>query len=180
MLVAVAAAGLVAGIVLAFLDAPAAPRAPAGARPPTPARAPTPPPTPTPAPTATPAPTRRPFHGVIDHGLVAYLRCDGVPQRPGPFPCPRDRALENAAWAAVDTLRGCADGPLGIGEADMRIEYAADQPPDVRVRPVRGGTLGRADAGRIVSCIGPSVAALRPTMRATRLIVSFRFALTLR
>jgi hypothetical protein len=112
----------------------------------------------------------------LEPGRVAYLRCDGVPQLPGPYPCARDEALETAVWAVLDTLPRCADAPPGLGESDIRVELVAGAPPDVKLRAPRPG-VPRLDGPAILRCAAGPLSHVTTSTRATRLVLSFRFAL---
>ncbi len=123
-------------------------------------------------------PTATPFVGArrVEPGRIAYLRCEGVPQRPGPYPCPRDEALEAAVWAVLDTLPRCADAPAGLGESDVRLELIAGAPTDAKLRAPRPG-VPRLDGPAILRCAAGPLSHLATTTGATKLVLSFRFAL---
>jgi len=112
----------------------------------------------------------------LEPGRVAYLRCDGIPQLPGPYPCARDEALEASVWAVLDTLPRCAEAPPGLGESDVRIELVAGAPPDVKLRAPRPG-VPRLDGPAILRCAAGPLSHVTTSTRATRLVLSFRFAL---
>ncbi|WP_236603883.1 hypothetical protein [Sandaracinus amylolyticus] len=112
-------------------------------------------------------------------GRVAYLRCDGVPQRRGPVPCPRDEALEAAAWNAIATVTTCADLPADEGEADVVIDFDGGT-TEVAARDRFASDVVRLDGARVAACLAPTLGAVRQTMGASRLVVSFRFALRAR
>lgn len=112
----------------------------------------------------------------IVRGRVAYLRCEGVPQRRGPVPCPRDEALEAAAWAAIDGLASCAALPPREGEADLVLDFpSAHAAPELRARDTFASDVVRLDAAPVVQCLTPALSALRQTMGSSRLVASFRF-----
>jgi len=123
-------------------------------------------------------PTATPFAGArrVERGRIAYLRCEGVPQRPGPYPCPRDEALEVAVWAVLDTLPRCAEAPAGLGESDVRLELVAGAPTDAKLRAPRSG-VPRLDGPAILRCTAGPLSHLATTTGATKLVLSFRFAL---
>lgn len=123
-------------------------------------------------------PTATPFTGArrVEPGRVAYLRCEGVPQRPGPYPCPRDEALEAAVWAVLDTLPRCAEAPAGLGESDVRLEFIAGAPTDAKLRAPRPG-VPRLDGPAILRCTAGPLSHVTTTTGATKLVLSFRFAL---
>jgi hypothetical protein len=60
------------------------------------------------------------------HGHVAYLRCNGLPQSKGPFPCPRDREMEKQVWSALSELERCAPVELRGRRGDVRIEFTPE------------------------------------------------------
>jgi hypothetical protein len=139
------------------------------------ARQPPPPPEPAPPPAAEAPrpPTPRPTAGGarIVPGRVAYLQCDGVPPQDGPYPCPRDVPLEDAAWAVLATLPECPRAPAGPGAADVRLHFQGAGPPEVRV-------LARAtdlDVSALLACLREPLTALTTTLAPERMVVSFRF-----
>jgi hypothetical protein len=106
-------------------------------------------------------------------GRVAYLQCEGVPLQKGPFPCPRDRALEGAAWEAIASLASCPTVPQREGEADVRLHFGSGEAPEVHF-------LGRAtdlDEHRLRPCLVEPLTALRTSLEPEHMVVSFRFAL---
>jgi hypothetical protein len=123
-------------------------------------------------------PTAVPFAGPrrVEHGRVAYLRCDGVPQRPGPYPCPRDEALEAAVWNVLETLPRCAEAPPGLGESDVRLELARDRPTVLRLRAPRPD-VPRLDGAAVLRCAAGPLSHVATTSGATRLMLAFRFSL---
>jgi hypothetical protein len=112
----------------------------------------------------------------VEPGRVAYLRCDGLPRRPGPTPCPRDQALETAVWSTLDTLVRCEAAPEGLGESDLRLELVPGQPTTVRLGAVRPGR-SRLEGVAILRCLAGPLSHVRSQLGASRLVVSFRFAL---
>lgn len=112
----------------------------------------------------------------VEPGRVAYLRCDGVPQRPGPTPCPRDEALESAVWSTLDTLLRCDAPPEGLGESDLRLELVPGQPTAVRLGAVRAGRP-RLEGAAILRCLAGPLSHVQTRTGSTRLVVSFRFEL---
>lgn len=132
-------------------------------------------PDPDPDPDPVPVPVRAPAG--FARGRVAYLRCEGVPQRAGPVPCPRDEALELAAWAAIEGAAGC-EALAGLrGQADVVVDYASGRPTEIRARDTFGADVARLDGARVVECLAPALAAVPQTMGSTRLVVSFRFSI---
>jgi hypothetical protein len=123
-------------------------------------------------------PTATPFTGPrrIERGRIAYLRCDGVPQRPGPYPCPRDEALEAAVWSVLETLPRCAGAPAGLGESDVRLELARDRTTVVRLRAPRPD-VPRLDGAAVLRCAAGPLSHVATTSGATRLMLAFRFSL---
>lgn len=134
--------------------------------------------TPEPADAGVPVPSATPFDGArrVEPGRVAYLRCDGLPQRPGPYPCPRDEALETAVWTVLDTLPRCADAPPGLGESDVRLEIAAGAPTEVKLRAPRPD-VPRLDGPALLRCVTGPLSHVATSTRATKLVLAFRFAL---
>lgn len=111
----------------------------------------------------------------VRRGRVAYLRCEGVPQRPGPFPCPRDEALENAVWAALDTTLTTCGTLAGQGEADVVIDFDHMDTPTARMRDTFASDAVRVDADAVLSCSQAALANVRTAFHPRRLMVSFRF-----
>lgn len=197
---AVAVVGLAAGLLLAARVAPAEDRATsppkAGSEPPAaehdpaevPAKMAEPPPEPEPsdddgatkAATSEPKPrTAKPAAGapsaltqrVIEPGRVAYLVCEGVPLRQGPYPCPRDLELEESVWNALDALPECPTAPTGTGQVDVRLHYEGSQDPEIRFLPAATDL----DIPSLSSCLDPSLRKLHSALGASSLVVSFRF-----
>lgn len=113
----------------------------------------------------------------VVRGRVAYLRCEGVPQQSGPVPCPRDDALEAAAWAAIDSLGDCATPPEGEGEADVVLDFgSASAAPEVRARDRFASDVTRLDGPAVIACVAPALGSVSQTIGSSRLVVSFRFA----
>jgi hypothetical protein len=124
-----------------------------------------------------PPPSSPPPTGlVVRRGRIAYLRCDGVPPQRGPFPCPRDEAMEAAVWPAIDGLVACAQGPRQAGEGDLRIEFTGPGAPDVGWRDTFPRNTVRLDDTAVLACVRGPLAAARQSLGAQRLLVSFRFA----
>jgi hypothetical protein len=109
----------------------------------------------------------------IEVGQVAYLRCDGLaPKKRGPFPCPRDRALEKTLRSIVETLDGCrlADA-LGRGRFELRLELtSAGARPDLEVR-----APSEAGERAVRACAGAALARVTTVLRPSRMIVAQRF-----
>lgn len=102
-------------------------------------------------------------------GIVAYLRCDGVPQVKGPFPCPRDRGLERRVWNALRSLERCAPLVDARGASEIRLELT---PLRTEVHVI-GGELDRSAVRQCAAGLASARTALRPT----KMIVAFRFEL---
>jgi hypothetical protein len=113
----------------------------------------------------------------VVRGRVAYLRCDGVPQRSGPAPCPRDEALEAAAWSVIEALPSCPELPVATGEADIVVDLAPGRANEVRTRDTFAQDVVRLDRARVVGCLAGPLAALPQQLGSSRLVVSFRFAI---
>jgi hypothetical protein len=128
-------------------------------------------PAPSPAPTVSGPVTLR-------TGRVAYLRCDGVPQRPGPFPCPRDEPLEASVWAALGAVERCDRAP-GPGAADIVVDFDGAE-PTIRARDTFPSDTVRTDATALLACAGDSLANVRSSLSPRRLVVSFRLTLEAR
>ena len=108
-------------------------------------------------------------------GRVAYLRCDGLPTQQGPYPCPRDLRLEEDAWAAIDGLPLCPNGPMDAGEADIRIVFRRGLPPEVLVHDLQSSP--QLAVQPLLDCLRPSLTALTTSLDADELVISFRFSL---
>lgn len=113
---------------------------------------------------------------VLRPGRVAYLRCDGVPPVAGPFPCPRDEALETSVWSRLAALVRCPglDRP---GSADVVVDFDGAETPTIRVRDTFGADVVRLDAQALTACTS-ALSEVRTSLRPRRLVVSFRFALS--
>ncbi len=113
---------------------------------------------------------------MIRRGRVAVLRCDGAPQQAGPFPCPRDEALEATVWAAIDTLPACATPP-SAGAADVVVDFdrTAGAAAVLRSRDTFRDEVVRSDGEAILLCLGPVLAAVSTPITGERLMFSFRF-----
>jgi hypothetical protein len=126
-----------------------------------------------------PPPRARPrSSATVTRGRVAYLRCEGLPQRPGPVPCPRDEALETSAWEVIDRLPTCEALPADVrGEADLVIALVPGSATDVRARDRFAPEVVRADAAAILGCLATDLARIEQHLGSSHLVVSFRFAL---
>ena len=114
----------------------------------------------------------------VRRGRVAYLRCDGAPPASGPFPCPRDAALEATVWAAVDQLLACTP-PLPPGQADLVLQFDRAASPELTVttRDTFPEDAIRTDVAGVVTCLGPTLAASTTTVPGDLVRVGFRFSL---
>jgi hypothetical protein len=121
----------------------------------------------------TPAPQPRPVL-VLEPGQVAYLRCDGVEQADARFPCPRDRALEEATWALLRTLPQCTVARLTPGRGEVRLNWHQGTPPEVLVKIDSGDRIA---AAAVSKCAGDRLTTLQSSLRASRAVVAFRFEL---
>ncbi len=122
----------------------------------------------------TPSEARGPV--TLRRGRVAYLRCDGVPQREGPFPCPRDEPLEAAVWSALAEVSRCARSP-GAGQADLVVDLADDAAPTIRTRDTFPPDTPRTDDAALLACTSGSLGNVRSSLSPRRLVVSFRLTL---
>jgi hypothetical protein len=102
-------------------------------------------------------------------GIVAYLRCDGVPQHKGPFPCPRDRDLERRVWHTLRSLERCEPLVDARGASEVRLELT----PIRTELHVVGGELDRSAVRQCAA----SLTSARTSLQPERMIVAFRFAL---
>lgn len=139
---------------------------------------PTPPPT-TRTPSTTPPPRGTGVAARVRRGRVAYLRCDGAPQTSGPFPCPRDAALEASVWGAIDQVTTCAS-PVPPGNVDLVLEWDRESgatAPTIATRDTFPDEALRSDAAAVVACLTPSLSALTTAIPGDRIRVGFRFEL---
>lgn len=107
----------------------------------------------------------------LTRGRVAYIRCEGVPQRAGPSPCPRDVNVERTVWTAIDRLPTCPALLGRRGAADVRVVFESGVFSGLGFRDLGGGELDR-DAVR--GCLEPALAGLRTELPAARMTASFR------
>jgi hypothetical protein len=109
----------------------------------------------------------------IKPGVFAYLRCEGVPQRRGKYPCPRDRTLEGRMRTIVEALPTCREAqaiPRGRS-FEVRLELGAGGA--FKELQVKGPNEAAERAVR--ACAGPGLRKERTELRTTRMIVSMRF-----
>ncbi len=114
----------------------------------------------------------------VTPGRVAYLRCDGAPEQAGLFPCPRDRALEERAFAAILGLATCrelaATNPAPIGRADAWLIFHGPELGGIRMRESPGA---EATSEIVRTCLEARLAGVRSRVESERMTVSFRFDL---
>ena len=103
-------------------------------------------------------------------GRIAYLRCDGVATRSGPFPCPRDRELERAVWKALQGIERCA--LLTPGALELRIEIEGTHAPSFELR-----APDRERARTAQLCLGDAFVGIGTSLAPKRMVVSFTFEL---
>ncbi|MFW6051266.1 MAG: hypothetical protein ACODAU_08835 [Myxococcota bacterium] len=104
---------------------------------------------------------------------MAYLRCEGLPIEEGPYPCPRDLELEQAGWEVLRGLEECPTAPARAGQADVRLHFGPEGPPEIRLLPAATDL----DGPRLLSCVEGPLEALRTTLTPQDMVVSFRFRL---
>jgi hypothetical protein len=112
--------------------------------------------------------------GTIVRGRIAYIRCDGVPQRAGPNPCPRGTRVEAAVWAAIDRLPNCGALAGHRGAADVRVVFDAGTVSGLGFRDLDPPVLDRT---ALAACLEPALRGLRATVPASRMTAAFRFDL---
>lgn len=112
----------------------------------------------------------------LREGRVAYLRCDGLPPQRGPFPCPRDEALERAVWSALHQVERCG-APPRLGHADVVVDLEGTGAPTIRARDTFPSDTARTDDMALLACVTESLSQVRSVLRARRLVVSFRLVL---
>jgi hypothetical protein len=104
--------------------------------------------------------------------FIAYLRCEGVRQRKGRYPCPRDRALELGMREVIQNLPTCREAhAISRGMFDVRLELGkTGAVTELHVK------APNEDADRAVrACAAAAFRKLQTTLRPTRMIVSMRF-----
>jgi len=108
----------------------------------------------------------------VDPGFFAYLRCEGVRQRKGRYPCPRDRALEERMREIVEALPSCREAhAVSRGMFDVRLELG--QGGAVTDLHVKAPNEGAERAVR--ACAAAAFRKAQTTLRPKRMIVSMRF-----
>ncbi len=109
-------------------------------------------------------------------GRVAYLRCDGLRNEHGRFPCPRDAALEQSVWDVLNTLPRCAPS-LGRGGVDVRLDLVRGERTQVRVLPIAGSPEPSLDDDQVYACVGARLARISTSLDPIYMMVSFRAVL---
>ena len=108
----------------------------------------------------------------IKPGVVAYLRCDGLAQRRGPIPCPRDRALETRMREIIETLPNCREAhAISRGSFEVRLEHIATG----AVRDLMVKAPNEAADRAVRACAGAALRKARTELKPQRMIVSMRF-----
>lgn len=105
----------------------------------------------------------------LRRGRLAYLRCGDLDMTGR---CPRDQDMEAEAWRVLGTLTSCGRLQAG-GTGDVRFVLGSE-PTEARFRD-HGERPFQADD--LVACLGDSIAAVRTTLPADGIVVSFRFSL---
>jgi hypothetical protein len=124
------------------------------------------------APAEVSAPSDPPRRLSVAPSFIAYLRCEGVRQRKGRYPCPRDRALELGMREIIQNLPTCREAhAISRGMFDVRLELGkTGAVTDLHVK------APNEDADRAVrACAAAAFRKLQTTLRPTRMIVSMRF-----
>jgi hypothetical protein len=125
-----------------------------------------------PAPSEVPPPSPTATKLRIKPGVVAYLRCDGLAQRRGPIPCPRDRALEIRMREIIETLPNCREAhAISRGSFEIRLEHIATGAVRDLMVKAPNETADRA----VRACAGAALRKARTELKPTRMIVSMRF-----
>jgi hypothetical protein len=110
----------------------------------------------------------------LQRGIIAYLRCDGIPQLPGRIPCPRDLAFEQQVWRALHELERCQLTAMQRGQAEVRLVLGRSGYEGTRVyTPSQDGL----DPATVTKCAGRALSSVRTTLRPERMIVRFLFEL---
>lgn len=120
---------------------------------------------------AEPAEDARPLR--VKPGVFAYLRCEGVPQRRGKYPCPRDRELEIRMRSIIEALPTCREAhAISRGRSfEIRLELGAGG--GFKELDVNGPNEAAERAVR--ACAGPALRKEHTKLQPTRMIVSMRF-----
>lgn len=110
----------------------------------------------------------------VELGIVAYTRCDGVPQLNKRFPCPRDLRLEARVRRVINMLDRCPLKPEQRGQGDVRLEFARDVPVQVSIESPRRDGFDRAAVSR---CTGHALADMHTSFKPDQMVVLFYFGL---
>lgn len=137
------------------------------------APAPAPATSPAPASATPPAASSGPTPAV-ELGIVAYTRCDGVPQLNTRFPCPRDLRLEARVRRVINMLDRCPLKPEQRGQGDVRLEFTRDVPVQVSIESPRRDGFDRAAVSR---CIGHALADMHTSFKPDDMVVLLYFGL---
>lgn len=103
----------------------------------------------------------------LRRGRVAYIRCGARSD------CPRDRDFESAAWAVLESLPTCPDGPRSPGTGDVRVHFTNDG-VELRFRDWGNNPVALRP---LRTCLESQVTTLRTRLGVRPLTVSFRFEL---
>ncbi len=106
-------------------------------------------------------------------GFVDYHVCEGLPQRGGRFPCPRDQKLERQVFGILRGLEDCAALAGQRGEGEIRLTFGRSGVPALRV----GGPATQVDPTAVFKCAGHALSRVRTVLRPERMVVRFRFDL---
>jgi hypothetical protein len=110
----------------------------------------------------------------LEVGRVAYLRCDGLSQPGGAFPCPRDPALERATWQILQQIASCAIADPGKGYADIRLAFRRGKSTSLRVfLPASQRPVLKRKA--VYECVGKQLTSLTTGLDPLLMVVSFQF-----
>jgi hypothetical protein len=110
---------------------------------------------------------------LVKPGVFAYLRCEGVKQRRGKYPCPRDRGLEVRMRTIIEALPTCREAQaISRGRSfELRLELGSEG--TFKELQVKGPNEAAERAVR--ACAGPALRKERTELKSTRMIVSMRF-----
>jgi hypothetical protein len=112
----------------------------------------------------------------FQNGRVAYIRCDGLTPKSGNHSCPRDAALERAAWRILQGITTCPTANAGVGYADVRLDFKRGQNTSVRVlipTNLKPGLIRNA----VYECVGKPLTSLKTSLNPLYMIVSFQFGI---
>lgn len=104
----------------------------------------------------------------VDHGRVAYIRCEGAAETG----CPREVGVERRAWEAIDSLPSCPALAGRVGEVDLRVVLDQGRYSGLGFRDFPREGL---DQAAIRTCLEDRLRALRGTGAAARVTIAFRF-----